>query len=229
MSSRDEYLKWRRQSAVGCVFARLMAAHSDRFGQKIEEIRIRVGTPMKIAGAIAARVDRLVTDPAISAATILLPRIDTLESLLAVTLALRSYPKWTVTTAMIQAPPPEDLVAVRVVREIPFGEQMCPSEALILGPFEGFPPTRQAPITVIELFVGLPMPIDPKNHQPTTKANLAHVDLGPDFTQELIDNMWERSIEGRTRSLGGEDNRAKAKVSFVVPRSFARDSGCEPS
>ena len=226
MSLRATYLDWRQQRPVGCVFARYMARNPTRFGQKIEEIRIEAAT--RLARAVAARVDKLVADPAISAATILLPRIDTLEALLELALALGAFPKWTVTTTMVQPPPPGDLVAVRIVREIPFGEETRPSEALVLGPFDVFPATRRAPVTAIEIFVGEPMANDPKTRQPTAKANLAHVDLGPDLTQEVFDSMWDRSIKGRAESLGGDDNRAKAKVSFVIPGSLARSSGCAP-
>jgi len=139
MSLRATYLNWRQQRPVGCVFARYMARNPARFGQRIEEIRIE--TPTRLARAIAVRVDKFVADPSISAATILLARIDTLKGLLEMALALRAFPKWTVTATMVQAPPPGDLVAVRIVREIPFGEETRPSEALVLGPFDVFPAT----------------------------------------------------------------------------------------
>jgi hypothetical protein len=84
----------------------------------------------------------------------------------------------------------------------------------------------------LEIYVGVPMSRDPKTHQPSTKANLAHMDLGPDIEPATIDKMWEASNAVRRTSLGLtgalEDNRAKAKVSFVIPASLAQKLGCVP-
>ena len=85
-------------------------------------------------------------------------------------------------------------------------------------------------MTALEMFVGEPMPQDPKTHSPTTKTNLAHMDLSSlDLPVRTIDALWLKSQEGRLASLGGnEDPRAKAKVTFVIPVDIARSLGCEP-
>jgi hypothetical protein len=228
MSSKDEYLIWRKLQPVGCAFARYLSSHPGEFGQRFEEIS---GTdPTTVAGTIATRIDELVADESASAATLLLPDIVAIEDLLAASLALRAHPNWSVTTTMLE-PLTSQMVAVRIVREIPFGDTTRPSEALVLGSFDEFPPTRRAPVTALEIFVGEPMQNDPKNpSQPTTKANLSHIDLSDsDLVPGAIDRLWKLSETGRLRSLGGnEDNRAKAKVSFVVSAALARNLRCEP-
>jgi hypothetical protein len=229
MSARAEYLEWRHGPAVGCVFARLIANRPGDFGQKVEEIPSG-GTPMRVAGTIARRIDRFVSDDAISAAALLMPGISTLEKLTQVAVALRAHPRWLVTFTALEDSRAGDLAAVHISREIPFGAALCPSEALVLGSYPEFPPTRRSPVTALEVYVGAPMPQDPKTHKPTTKANLAHMDLsqGADLDQPQIDMMWQASIDARLKSLGVEDSRAKAKVSFIISASLAKQLGCEP-
>lgn len=229
MTATADYLRWRRQAAVGCVFARMIAARPRAFGQAVEEISGR-GVPQRVAAAIAKRVAIFVADGTISATALLLPGISSLKKLTSVALELGSHPGWTVTTTDLQEPRNCGMVAVHVARQIPFGNASCPSEVLVLGPFGAFPPTRRAPMPVMEIFVGEPMPHDPKNHKPTVKANLAHMDVSEsDLDPQQIDRMWQMSVSGRLRSLGGvEDSRAKAKVAFVIPASLADELGCAP-
>jgi hypothetical protein len=105
------------------------------------------------------------------------------------------------------------------------GATTCPSEALVLGPFRVFPSTRKAPVVALELFIGEPRPMGPLDDVATTKANLAHIELGLPM-HKMFQTMWKNSIKGRTKSLGGSDNRAKAKVTLVVPVTLARRLGC---
>jgi hypothetical protein len=234
MSAITEYLDWRRGPAVGCVFARLMShaphAPSDH-GQVVEEIAH--DDPVAAATAIAARVQHLVLEPRVLAVSFVMPNIRTLEKLLAMALALPKDPTWHVDVTPLDPPPEMDLAVVKVVRDLPFGNGTLPSEALVLGSFDVFPNTRRAPHTALEIYVGEPAPQDPKEHKPSTKANLAHIDfrdrelINRDYTQTAVDTMWGKSSIGRLRSLGGaNDNRAKAKVTFVVPKELAKKLGC---
>jgi hypothetical protein len=200
-------------------------------GQVVEEIAH--DNPAVAAAAIATRVQHFVPDPRALAVTFVMPNIKTLESLLAMALALPKDSTWHVDVWQLDPPPAMDLAAVKVVRDLPFGNGTLPSEALVLGNFEEFPNTRRAPHTAFEIYVGEPAPQDPKEHKPSTKANLAHIDfrdrslINRDYSQTAVDSMWERSIIGRRKSLGDtEDNRAKAKVTFVVPAALARKMGC---
>src|SRR5438876_781541 len=133
--------------------------------------------PEEIAAQIASRVNALVADPVTVAAAILLPSVTTLELLTKVALALNDQALWKVATSHLQTTPAGAMVAFHIVREIPFGADSCPSEALVLGPFSDFPTTRRAPITALEIYVGGPRPTDPKMGSPTTKANLAHMEM----------------------------------------------------
>ena len=227
MSLATKYLAWRRSSAVGCVFARLVAVHPANYDQVIE-VEARDAAPGLVAGRVAERIDRLVSDVAASAAVILLPGLDTMEKITRMSLALGGEMHWSVTTTALQNPPDGPMVAVHITRDIPFGEQSSPSEVLFFGPFPEFPATRRAPLTALEMYVGVPRTTDPKTGQPTTKANLAHLPLNIP-TQTAFDTTWDNSVKGRLLSLGGkEDTRAKAKVSFTVPSALAEALGCAP-
>jgi hypothetical protein len=207
-------------------------SHAPRdHGQVVEEIAH--DRPPAAAAAIATRVQHFVPEPGVLAVTFVLPNIATLEQLLAMVLALPMEPSWHVDVTQLDPPPEMDLAAVKVVRDLPFGNGNLPSEALVLGNFNVFPNTRRAPHTAFEIYVGEPALQDPKEHKPSTKANLAHIDfrdrslINRDYSQAAVDTMWGRSKIGRLTSLGGvDDKRAKAKVSFVVPTTLARKLGC---
>lgn len=225
MSAKSEYLKWRRGPPVGCVFARWLSKHPREFGQLIEEIP-SAGSPSRVAGTIAVRVDRYLHKNDVCAVALIMPSVTTLNALTQIALALRGHSGWEVTTTAID----DAVVSVRIVRAIPFTGTVYASEGLVLGPYDNFPATRRAPVTALEIFVGQPLPIDPKTHQPKTKTNLADMDLsGTDLTAQMINQMWANSGTGRLRSLGNiDDLRAKAKVSFVIPTSLATQLGCAP-
>ena len=155
------------------------------------------------------------------------PYLTSLEDVARAMLALGQIPKWVVTATKITPPPTGEYVALNITRQIPFGSGVCPSEALVLGPFDDFPPTRKAPVTALEIYVGAPRPNGPLDDAPTTKANLAHIELNLP-SHATFEMMWESSKKGRLDSLGGPDNRAKAKVSLVLPMSMAQLVGCAP-
>lgn len=223
-SPAARYLDWRRGAEVGCVFARLVARRPAHYHQVVKVIG-SAGTSRRVAGSVARHVGRLADDEAVSAAVLLLPDVATLDVLARIALALGEQPQWAVTTTMLHDTPVGDLVAVHLVREIAFADGRCPSEALIFGPMRQFPPTRRAPVTALEIYVGRPRPFDPKTAKPTNKANLAHLELNLP-SQAAFDRMWWKSVEGRLASLGSEDGRAKAKVSFVIPIALAKELGC---
>ncbi|HEV2678136.1 MAG TPA: hypothetical protein VGV37_26650 [Aliidongia sp.] len=227
MSPEKKYLDWRKGLPVGCMFARIVSLHPERHEQAVERLS-GIGTPDTIATRIADRVQQLIDAPDVSAAALLFPGISSLARLCRVALALGEKPRWSVTTSPLENTPAGKMVAIHVARDLQFGDGWVPSEVLILGPFENFPATRRAPIVGFEIFLGAPLPSDPKTGQPTVKVNLAHMKL-PTLTQTAFDKAWDKSVVGRLASLGGvEDGRAKAKVSFTVPVTLARQLGCAP-
>ena len=227
MSPKEQHIAWRRtQPDVGCAFARLIAARPEKYGQRVIPVS-SPPAPSKVAKEVAEIVTKLISDKSATAAALVFPNLTTLEGTAAAMLALDEEPLWGVTTSTVKEPSPGEFVALHVVREIPFGEHSCPSEALVFGNFPEFPPTRCSPVTALELFVGELRPRGPLDDKPTTKGNLAHIELNLP-THEAFLRMWSKSVELRAASLGGEDNRAKAKVSMVITPAIAEKLGCAP-
>ncbi|MBS0221806.1 MAG: hypothetical protein JSR91_13800 [Proteobacteria bacterium] len=203
------------------------AANPARYGQRVELLS-STGAPAEVAKAIAAYIDSMLVDPQTQAAAIVMPDLTTLEKTAEVFLALASEPKWNVQRSLVQIDAANSVVAFNISREIPFGAGTCPSEGLVLGPFEDFPATRRAPVTAFEMFVGEPLANDPGSGKPSIKAHLAHMRM--EFpTAKTFDVLWQATIKGRLASLGNvNDVRAKAKISFVIPANLAKAIGCMP-
>lgn len=222
----DTYRVWlRKHPAVGCAFARYLAVAPERHGLRAE--MLDGCSPAAIAADLATRIDRLIADTTVSAATLVFQPATTLEDLARVALELESHKSWSMSRSLLRETPVGDVVAFRLAREIPFQGALCPSEALVLGPYPEFPPTRCSPVTVLEIFVGEPPTLAPDG-SPTTKANLASMSIVVP-SANAFKSMWAASERGRSRSLNGaNDLRAKARVTFVIPLGLARGLGCAP-
>lgn len=225
----EEYRTWRRLNpAIGCRFAGVISIAPTRWGQVFEAIPAAANTD-RMAEAIAAKVTQFVAEKPVAGAALVLPHLTDLEDTARVMLALGALPQWSITPSAITNEVAGPLVALRLARDIPFGDTTMPSESLLLGDFAVFPPTRRSPITALELFVGEPLPNDPKSGKPSKIANLAHMITRDQIGDKPFDHMWDESVAGRLKSLGDQqDNRAKAKVTFVLPVPMARRLGCAP-
>jgi hypothetical protein len=228
VSPQARYIEWKRkEEAVACLFARMLATGEPNYGQRIAIIEATA--PSRIAISISNKIAGLISDPKANAAALVFPNVNTLEQLARGMLALKGRADWDVTTSALPSPPGGDIVAVAITRNIPFNGGMLPSEALVFGPFDEFPRTRRAPVTALEIYVGIPMQLDPKDGKtPSTKVNLAHIDI-PSLSQLAHDRLKEMTGKRRLSSLGEiNDMRAKAKVSFVMPLALATTLGCAP-
>jgi len=222
------YRRWKASNNdVGCVFARFMARRPMEYGQQAE--LVNGADPTTLATEIETRVSARVADHAVVAAALIFPDLTELRSLVAVGLALANKPGWRVTTSVLTATPAGDALAFHILRDIPTETASCPSEALILGPFDCFPRTRRAPVTALEIFVGSPGELQ-RNGKPRTKANLADVQIEIYLpSASTFTSMWDKSGEWRLQSLGGvDDHRGKAKVAFAIPMDLAAKLGCAP-
>jgi hypothetical protein len=132
---------------VGCVFARLISIRPDAYKQVID-VAPCDGAPGPVATMISARIDEMINDGA-AAAALVLPELTALEALTRVALELGKLPKWHVTTSTLSNPPAGPMVAVHLMRDLALGTEVKPSEALVLGPFAEFPPTRRSPVTAL--------------------------------------------------------------------------------
>ena len=186
----NTYRSWKQKhSDIGCVFARYMAGTPQKFGQRA--VLLRGNDPARIAEGIARRIARYVNDPKVNTAALVMPDVKTLLTLVKVAQELSSKEDWRVSRRILKDTPAGDVVAFNIVRDIPFNNATCPSEALVLGPFDVFPRTRRSPVTALEIFVGVP-PEKQHDGSPTTRAHLADVPIQLPI-EGLFDSMWEAS------------------------------------
>lgn len=212
---------------MGCRFAIVAAARPARYQQVVEALDPS-GNPKRVASAIAARVSSHLANSSIQAAALVFTEPTPIRRAAEILLALGGEAKWSIDCNALTHPHEGDMVALHVTRSIPFGATECPSEALVFGPYAQFPMTRRAPVTALEMFVGTPLEFDPGSGRPTVAAQLAHMRMEFE-TAEAFQTLWAKTRSGRLAALGGvDDNRAKAKVSFVMPLRLATELGCVP-
>jgi hypothetical protein len=220
------YRAWKHKNgAIGCVFARFLAARPGQFGQR--EAVVQGRDAQKVASELADLTTAWVDDKTAFAGAIICPDLTDLTSVVELALALDSQQHWAVTRSLLTETPGGPVVAFNIVRNIPMGTAYCPSEVLVLGPFPEFPNTRRAPVTALELFVGEPPPLQ-RSGEVTTKAHLADVPIELP-APSVYETMFTGTKALRLRSLGGkEDLRAKAKVSLSIPIALATSLSCAP-
>lgn len=181
------------------MFARYLARQEANDRVKTEECGSP--DPGNIAAWIEAKISALAADPEIDIATLVFAKLKP-KDLLPLAEALSKQPGWTMSETTLTGTPAGDVRAFRITRNL----GATPSEVLFFGPFMTYPPTRKAPVAAMELFVGTP--------RSPERANLADARLS--LPGKAFENMWARSKQMRTASLGQPDDRAKAKVSFVL-------------
>jgi len=207
-------------------------------------VELKGDKPATLAAAIAKHAETHISATESHVLTVVLSNVIKLEVLVSVAQALGSLPNWTLTLRNLEKTKKHGPhIGLVINRMIPFGQAQLPSEGLFLGPFKEFPKTRQAPVAAFELFVGVPLPNDPKTKEPTTKANLAHITIPTALPESrAFDHMWTKSKKGRRKSLGinvsvddaeevprdADDLRAKAKIAFAIPASIAKKLGITP-
>ena len=212
------YLDWLRRAQVGCVFAQQLARPRNRSGMRTVVARgsSGEGDPSELAEQIAQLVTESAQDPSCEALSVLMPQILDSEALAQLVWELGTQPGWAVelertwrkTTVLIG-------LRVEIAPDVV-------AETLGMGPIEIFPPTRQSPITTLEIRTKswrAKKSHVSKEHRAAHLADIPtkrfltpskHGALFSDFTPWL-----------RKRILGHQaDMRAKASVTYSLPSAI---------
>ena len=214
------YLDWLRRPQVGCVFAQLLARPVNRTGMRTVVARgsSGVGDPGELAMQIAQLVDDSVQDPSCEALSVLMPQVLNDEILAQLVWELGTQPGWDIEREHIWR---RTLVLIGMRVEIA-GDVVA--ETLGMGPFEIFPPTRQCPITTLEIRT---------KRKRAKKSHLSKTHLAAHLADISTDHMLTRAAHGdlfakftpwlRRRILGNQqDMRAKAGVTYSLPVAIWR-------
>ena len=214
------YLDWLRRAQIGCVFAQLLGRHTNRKGMRTEVIggSHNARQISDLAEEIDSAVQDAVDKPNAEAISILLPTLLDAEDLVRLILALSVLPKWIIEREWQWR---GTLTVVGLRREI---DDKVLAETLGLGPFPFLPPTRQGPITSLEIRTKPLRSIWSKLQRRRTRraAHLAQIPTADFLTPKehrVRFNQWTPAL--KKRILGGNpDERAKASVTFAVPAAI---------
>ena len=221
------YLDWLRRPQVGCVFAQILARPIHRAGLRTVIVRgaSSDGDHSELATQIADLVEDSVNDPKNEALSVLLPEILDIETLARLVWELGKRSKWSFEKDRLWR---KTLVLIGLRVEIAAGVL---AEALGMGPFDIFPPTRQCPITTLEIRTKAEGATWRRILRVHRAAHLAGIPVGHILTKAEIRVRFKTFTPRlRKRILGGtNDLRAKARVTYSIPAAIwyslrARDS-----
>ena len=212
------YLDWLRRPQVGCIFAQLLARPFYRAG--ITTVVARgtsgIGDPQELATQINGLVDECVANPSCEALSVLLPQILTVEVLAQLVWELSNQPRWTIERERKWR---GTLVQIGLRVEIAAG---VVAETLGMGPFGVFPPTRQCPMTTLEIRTKPKRAR--KSHLSKTHlaAYLAHVPTNHMLTRAAHISLFNKFTPWLRRRIleNKEDTRAKAGVTYSLPTAI---------
>ena len=212
------YLDWLRRGQVGCVFAQLLARPAYRSRSRTvvlyESANSQPGG--QLAEQIDAKVRNAVADPNAESLSILLPAVLSAEYLVHLVLCLSAVPRWT-----IERESRWRRRLIRVGLRVEIGDEVW-AEVLGVGPFLFFPPTRQSPITTLEIRTKRTGAKKSKLSRKMLASHLADIETGDFLSPKQHRILFKTLTPGlRNRILGGEpDERAKAGVTFVLPAAI---------
>ena len=220
------YLDWLRRPQIGCEFARFLARPANR--ARIRTVVARGSSGVGDPGELAIQIDRLVKESVNNASdealSVLVPQVLDNQALTYFVWELSKIRGWIVER---EHPWSRRLVLIGLRVEIAAD---VVAETLGLGPFPIFPPTRQCPVTTLEI------------RTKSTRAKMSHVSnthlaahLADIEVSDILTSAEFKDLDTRTRCLrrrileGQEDMRAKAGVTYSLPAAIwssakARDS-----
>ena len=214
------YLDWLNRPQVGCVFAQLLARPRNRSGMRTVVARgsSGEGDPSELAEQIAQLATESAKDPSTEALSVLMPQIVSLETLAQLVWELGTQPGWAVELEQTWRK-----ATVRIGLRVEIAPDIF-AEALGMGPFEIFPPTRKCPMTTLEIRTKR---IRAKRSQRSEKylaAHLADIPTKRFLTPSKHGSLFKDFTPWlRKRILGGqEDMRAKAGVTYSIPAAIWR-------
>ena len=212
------YFDWLKRGQVGCIFAQLFGRMRNRGGLSTVVVATSDElTPSELARHIDSLVDGSISGTETNAISVLLPGVRDAVTLTNLMVHLSTLEGWQIELEM---PWRTTMIMVGLRRYL--SEDIW-AEVLGLGPFQFLPPTRQSPITSLELRTSPEPAPKSKTSDSMRAAHLAQ--LTADFlTVEQYKTRRTLTKGWRTRILGGasgaRDHRAKARVTFALPAAI---------
>ena len=177
-----------------------------------------VGVPGELAVQIAQLVDDAVQNPCCEALSVLMPQVLNEETLAQLVWELSTQPGWDIEREHIWR---GTLVLIGMRVEI--AEDVV-AETLGMGPFDIFPPTRQCPITTLEIRTNRMRAKRSQLSKTHLAAHLADISTDHMLTRETHRDLFAKFTPWlKRRILGNQpDMRAKAGVTYSLPVAMWR-------
>ncbi len=213
------YLDWLRRGQVGCVFAQLFGRPKNRSLMRTlilcDPINSSSGT-RDLVFQINEAVGDSVRNPKIEAISILLPRVLSAEDIARISLGLARLPGWKIER---EKPWRQTLTIIRLRVQI---ADTVWAEVLGLGPFPFLPPTRQSPVTSLEIRTKTKRAIRNKLHPNLRASHLAQIPTEHFLPPHKFGPLFNHYTPWLKRRILGDsdDQRAKAGVTFSVPSAI---------
>ena len=209
------YLDWLRRPQVGCIFAQLLARRGNRTGLRTVVARgtSGLGIPRELATQIDQLVEESVDDVSVEALSVLMPQVVDIEKVARIVWELNNLPRWRIET---QRRWRRDLVLVGLRVDI---TARVVAEVLGLGPFQIFPPTRQCPVTTLEIRTKTELARRNRRFKSQLAAHLAAIPVNHILSSDAFGSRFNKYTPAlRKRILEGQnDRRAKARVTYSIP------------
>ena len=211
------YLDWLRRGQVGCIFAQLFGRLRNRKGlSTMVVVPKEERAPLALAREIDSLVVNAMKGTGTNAASVLLPGIRDVDALTDLIVNLAYLGGWEIE---LETPWRKTMVMVGLRR---FLSDDIWAEVLGLGPFPFLPPTRQSPITSLELRTSPDRALKSKSNPLMRAVHLAQLPTEHFLTRDQFRDRFKTWTPGwKARILGGaRDYRAKARVTFTVPAAI---------
>ena len=209
------YLDWLRRPQVGCVFAQLLARPANRTGMRTVVARgsSGLGDSGELAVEIAQLACESARDPSVESLSVLMPQILSVEALAQLVWELGTQPEWYIEREHVWR---GTLVLIGMRVGIAKG---IVAETLGMGPFDIFPPTRQCPITTLEIRTKSKRAKKRFLSNKPLAGHLADIPTDHMLTPAKYRDLFAKFTPWLRRRILGDkqDMRAKAGVTYSLP------------
>lgn len=208
------YLDWLRRGQVGCVFAQLLARPANRIKMRTAVIAgpSDAVSMSSMVREIDEKANKAVEDGQESL-SLLMPGLLQVQHLAELMYNLSRMLGWDVEFEI-----PWRAYLTIIGLRFSIGPDVL-AETLAMGPFEYFPPTRQSPITSLEIRTNAFRAPPAKLHPDVQAAHLAEIETGHFLTGHEHGARFSRWTPAlRSRILECQDDlRAKAGATVTIP------------
>lgn len=208
------YFDWIKRGQIGCVFAQLLARPNYRTKMRTA---VMTGPSSDVSlNSMAQDIDeeaRKAVSDGQESLSLLMPGLLHVEHLAELTYHLSQTPGWDIEFET----PWKSFLTIIGLRLLIAPNVLA--ETLAMGPFEYFPPTRNSPVTSLEIRTNAFRAPPAKLRPDMQAAHLAEIDTDHFLTRHehvVRFTRWTPAL--RNRILGCEDDlRAKAGATVTIP------------